>query len=67
MAGVISRDGVCSFRVMTISDLVFCVGHFKVRRAEDSVMEPLKNLGCRSVITKLWPLSSKTEKTPEVD
>lgn len=50
VAGVNSRDGVCSARVRTISDLVPCVGHFKVRGAGDSVVAHFKNLGCRSVI-----------------
>lgn len=50
VAGVNSRDGFCFACVSPISDLVPCMGHFKVRGAGDSVMEPFKNWGCRSVI-----------------
>lgn len=43
MAGLNSRDGVCFAYVRTVSDGVPCMGHFKVRRDGNSVVEPFKN------------------------
>ena len=45
VAGVNSRDGVCFARVRTISDLVPCVGHFKVRGAGTLSWSPSKTRG----------------------
>lgn len=69
VAGVNSRDGVCSAHVRTISDLVPCVGHFNVRGAGHSVVEPFSKLGVqkRDNVTKSWSPRSKAEGTPKVE
>lgn len=42
MAGLNSRDGVCSVHVSAVSDEVPCVRHFRVRGDGDSIVESFR-------------------------